>query len=225
MNAKRAMLGHMTMAEAAADELRRRILAGELTGGFQLKQDALAAEFGISRIPLREAFVQLESEGLVQIVPHRGAIVSQLSSHEIGELFALRALLEPTLLQRSVPRLEHADFVELDRIVFEFSDELHNQTPGRWGELNTQLHLLLLSRAGQPRTMSIVMSLLQQTDRYTRLQLSLTPESSERAEREHAELVRLCRAGEPKRAAELLTRHIRHAGTELVRFLQSKRGG
>ncbi|HBD39493.1 MAG TPA: GntR family transcriptional regulator, partial [Cupriavidus sp.] len=68
-------LGAATRAEAATEELRRRILEGELVEGFQLKQDLLAEEFGISRIPVREALVQLENEGLVKIVPHKGAIV------------------------------------------------------------------------------------------------------------------------------------------------------
>ena len=61
------------MALAAADELRRRILSGEFPEGFQLKQDALAENFGMSRIPIREALVLLESEGFVRILPHRGA--------------------------------------------------------------------------------------------------------------------------------------------------------
>ncbi|WP_322093887.1 GntR family transcriptional regulator [Paraburkholderia bannensis] len=223
MNTKRPALGHATRAEAAADELRRRILEGELVEGFQLRQDALAAEFGISRIPLREAFVQLESEGLVRILPHKGAIVSELSMEEITELFELRALLEPTLLRKSVPRLTAADFVELDRILAEYSEELHAHSPARWGELNTRLHELLLSRARQPKTSSIVYSLLQQTDRYTRLQLSLSREAAETAEAEHSELVELCRKGDARGAAALLKRHIEHASDELRDFLQARR--
>lgn len=224
MNTKRpALLGHATRAEAAADELRRRILEGELVEGFQLRQDALAAEFGISRIPLREAFVQLESEGLIQILPHKGAIVSELSITEIEELFELRALLEPVLLRKSVSRLTGADFAELDRILAEYSEELHSNSPVRWGELNTQLHQLLLSRANQPKTTSIVNSLLLQTDRYTRLQLSLSRQSAARAEAEHAQLVNLCRKGDARGAAALLKRHIGHAGDELREFLMSRR--
>jgi DNA-binding GntR family transcriptional regulator len=223
MNTKRPALGHATRAEAAADELRRRILEGELAEGFQLRQDALAAEFGISRIPLREAFVQLESEGLVQILPHKGAIVSELSLADIEELFELRGLLEPVLLHKSVPRLTSEDFAELDRILAEYSEELHANAPARWGELNTQLHQLLMSRANQPKTASIVNSLLLQTDRYTRLQLSLSRQSAARAESEHAELVDLCRKGDARGAAALLKRHIGHVSDELRAFLTSRR--
>ena len=223
MNTKRPGLGHATRAEAAADELRRRILEGELAEGFQLRQDALAAEFGISRIPLREAFVQLESEGLVQILPHKGAIVSELSLADIEELFELRALLEPMLLQKSVPQLTPEDFAELDRILAEYSEELHANSPARWGELNTQLHQLLMSRANQPKTSSIVNALLLQTDRYTRLQLSLSRQSAAQAEEEHAELVDLCRKGDARGASTLLKRHIGHVSDELRTFLMARR--
>ena len=212
-----------TVAERAADELRRKIIAGELPEGFQLRQDALAAEFGVSRIPVREALVQLEGEGLVRIVPHKGAVVSELSVDEISELFMLRGLLEPLLLKKSAPRLTPADFAELDAILAEYKQELDAQHMTRWGELNTRLHDVLLSRAAQPRTSAIVASLLQQTDRYTRLQLSLSAESVQRAEEEHGELVRLCKIGEVRGAAALLKKHIEHACKELEEFILSRR--
>jgi DNA-binding GntR family transcriptional regulator len=210
------------MALAAADELRRRILSGEFPEGFQLKQDALAEDFGMSRIPIREALVQLESEGFVRILPHRGAQVSELSREEIRELFELRALLEPRLLRLSAPRLTAEDHAALDRINAEYRAEIQALNPGRWGELNTKLHLQLMARAGQPRTLAIVTALLQNTDRYTRLQLSLTGRGRARAENEHAAMVRLCRTGEVTAACKLLTAHIRHAGGELVAFIDAR---
>lgn len=212
-----------TVAEQAADALRRKIMAGDLPDGYQLRQDALAAEFGISRIPVREALVQLEGEGLVRIVPHKGAVVSELSVAEINELFMLRGLLEPLLLKKSAPKLTAADFAEIDAILAEYREELHTQDPTRWGELNTRLHDVLMSRAEQPRTLAIVAGLLQQTDRYTRLQLSLSADSCRRAEDEHEELVRLCKIGEVRAAAGLLKRHIEHAAAELERFILSRR--
>jgi len=225
MDVKRAGLGHTTMASAAADELRRRIMGGEFVEGFQLKQDALAAEFGISRIPLREALVQLESEGLVKILPHKGAIVSKLSSDELSELFELRALLEPTLLKLSIPKLTAQDFEELDQILAAFGKELQSRKTDNWGDLNTRFHEILLSKADRPKTYSIVTSLLQQTDRYTRLHLSLSKGNSGRAAEEHIELVRLCRTRDVRGAATLLKRHILQGGEELKSFVRSKTDG
>ncbi|NNC00972.1 GntR family transcriptional regulator, partial [Corallococcus exiguus] len=115
---------HRTIAAAVAEALRQRILDGDFAAGFQLRQDALADEFGVSRIPVREALMQLEAEGLVKIEPHKGAIVSELSTREIEELFELRSLLEPRLLKESAPRLTQDDYARLNGILEEYSAEL-----------------------------------------------------------------------------------------------------
>ncbi len=82
---------------------------------------------------------------------------------------------------------------------------------------------MLLSRAEQPRTAAIVATLLQQTDRYTRMQLSLSADSIKQAQQEHEELVHLCRTGEVRAAAALLKRHIEHACKDLEQFILSQR--
>jgi len=112
--AGRNVLERKTVVEAAAEELRMRILSGALQEGAQLRQEILAAELGVSRIPLREALRLLEGEGLVTIVPHRGAVVSVLSPDEIGELFDLRLLIEPDLIRRAVPHMGPDDLREAE---------------------------------------------------------------------------------------------------------------
>src|SRR5690606_27098441 len=217
----RKTVQHRTISAAVAAELRRRILDGEVPAGSQLRQDAPAAEFAVSRIPVREALMQLEAEGLVKIQPHRGAVVPELSLAEIEELFELRLLLEPRLLAASAPHLSDGDYAGLRRILEEYSDELRARHISRWGELNRAFHLLLYSRAEKPRTAGIVANLLQDCDRHTRLQLSLTG-GMERAEAEHAELVHLCRAGRIDDACELLRAHIENVGRALRRFLEER---
>ncbi|GGK33173.1 GntR family transcriptional regulator [Salinarimonas ramus] len=217
-------LGARTIAARVAHELRRRILAGEIEAGVQLKQDALASELGVSRIPIREALVQLESEGLVRIAPHRGAVVSELSAAEVEELFDLRALIEPRLLARSAPRLTAEDFAALDAILAEYCEEMRTDDPSRWGALNTRLHGLLYSRADQPRTEAIVATLLQSTDRYTRIDIAFA-DGRARAEADHAALVALCRAGAVEEACALLARHIDTARGALVALFESPPAG
>lgn len=212
---------HRTMAAAACDELRRRILEGEFPEGSQLRQDALSKELGVSHIPIREALVQLDSEGLVRIAPHRGAVVAELSLAEIEELFALRALLEPRLLRASAPHLTSDDFTRLDAILSEYGAELEAHNIRRWGELNTALHSLLYAHTGQTRTAAIVRSLLLNTERYTRMQLSLT-NGRERAEHEHERLVELCRKGAVDEACGVLEAHVTYAGQSLLHYLKHK---
>ncbi|MFX9031468.1 FCD domain-containing protein, partial [Acinetobacter baumannii] len=82
------------------------------------------------------------------------------------------------------------DFAALDQILADYDAEMDSRDASRWGELNTALHMRLYERAGQPRTASIVASLLQGTDRYTRMQLAFT-DGRPRAQDDHTRLVAL----------------------------------
>jgi DNA-binding GntR family transcriptional regulator len=93
----------VSITERITDELRRRILNGELTAGMSLRQERLAAELGVSRIPLREAIHHLEAEGLVTSELHKGTVVSSLSPIEIEELFGIRMQLETWLFAAAYP--------------------------------------------------------------------------------------------------------------------------
>jgi DNA-binding GntR family transcriptional regulator len=110
----------------------------------------------------------------VRILPHRGAVVSELSPSEVEEIFELRAVLEPRLLKHSAPRLTKEDYGALRSTLAEFDTELRAGHVGRWGELNKAFHLRLYARADRPRTSGLVATLLQEADRHTRLQLSYT---------------------------------------------------
>lgn len=214
---------HRTVAASAADAIRRKIFDGQLEDGEPLRQDLLAAEFGISRTPVREALVQLEAEGLVKIEPHKGAVVAGTSLASVEETFELREVLEPMLLERSAPHLTAEDFRAIDAVLQEYSAELRNHNVKRWGELNTLLHAKLYARAERPQIQGIVDKLLNASDRYTRLQLILTDEL-ERAEREHAEIVAMCRNGAFAQAGEALRLHIRAVKDALVKFLAERTG-
>lgn len=217
------VLKHRTVSSAIAAELRDAVLSGSLASGAQLRQDALANTFGVSRIPVREALLQLEGEGLVQIVPHKGAVVTGLSKAEVDDVFELRAMLEVRLLRRSAPRLTAEDLTRLDRVQSAFADAIRRRDTGRWGALNAELHTVLYSRADLPRTMSLVGNLLTASERYTRMQLA-TKAAWQRAEAEHAELIDFCRNGQTEQACALLAVHISTVHDDLKAMLEQKLG-
>src|SRR6202789_1937222 len=101
-----------SLTSAVADKLRDQIIRGEIPEGAQLRQDAIATQSQVSRIPVREALRQLDAEGLIAIVPNRGAVVPALSADDVEELFSIRALLEPEVLKLSIPRFTEDDFAE-----------------------------------------------------------------------------------------------------------------
>ena len=208
-------LRHKTVAAAVADSLRQRILNGELRPGVQLRQDALAEEFGISRIPVREALLQLEALNLVKIVPHRGAVVSGLSVEEVEDIFRLRVQLEPQLLALSAPLLTEEDFEDLADLLKMYGEALNGGEVMRWGELNRRFHFDLLRHADRPRSLTIVSGLLQDCDRPTRLQLTASGDIA-RAQREHVQILALCKSGKFEAAVAALRAHIETVGTSLV---------
>jgi DNA-binding GntR family transcriptional regulator len=211
-----------TVVDQVANALRARILSGRLPEGGQLRQEILAAELGVSRIPLREAFRRLEAEGLLTIAPHRGAVVSVLSLEEIAELFDLRVMIEPDLIARACPGLSDSALAHSAKILADYGLAFAQRDVVAWGTLNTAFHLSLYQPANRPRSLGLAQSLLDQTDRYTRMQLLLTSGQS-RAEDEHAALLRACRNRDAARAANLLAQHIRSAGLSLLNFLRARR--
>ena len=218
-----ASLMHRTLSAAVADRLRVAILGGEHAAGAQLRQDALAEAFGVSRIPVREALFQLDAEGLVRIVPHKGAIVTGLSMAEIDDVFDLRAMLEPRLLADAIPRMEQSDFARIEgaRRAFEAMAK-SGETAGS-GALNADFHMALYAPARLPKTASVVAGLLRTSERYTRLQLS-SPRALAKAGREHRRLLAACRAGNADSAGALLAAHIEGVRADLEAVLRRTPG-
>ncbi len=216
-------LRRQTLAGMTLDSLRDRILRGRFPEGEPLRQDAIAEELGVSRIPVREALRQLEAEGLVTFHPHRGAVVSTLSLDEITEMFELRAGIEGDLLRRAVPLMTSADDAQARAILDAYEDALHTGEVARWGELNWQFHSVLYAPANRHYTLNVVSKLHQHADRYLRMQLALTHGES-RARTEHRAIAMAARKRDVRKASQLMRAHILHAGKTLVSFLEEHRG-
>ena len=212
-----------SLTSAVADKLRDKIVRGELKEGEQLRQDAIANEFQVSRIPVREALRQLEAEGLITIILHRGAVVSSLSPTDILEVFQMRALLEAEVLRASIPNLSEEHFRAAEEILRRYDEALWTEGDvGSWGRLNTEFHSALYAGAERPQFMSVIRTLNYKGERYIRLQLYLTREV-ERAKQEHRMLLDLCRARNVDGAVELVKRHILFAGESLRDFVVQHR--
>lgn len=210
-----------TLTEAATEALRERILRGVHRAGEPLRQEALAAELGVSRIPLREALHRLEAEGLVALVPHRGAIVAEVPVGDLAELFELRALIECDLLARAIPHATPEDLEHARGAAEVFAQAVTRGRTAQLGEANSRFHAALYAPANRPRTMELVDRLHMQCDRLLRLQLTLT-DGGAQAVREHEALWRAAAAGDLSRATHQLQEHILGAGTRLAAAIASQ---
>jgi DNA-binding GntR family transcriptional regulator len=211
-----------TLTGMTTDAIRERILRGVYAEGDPLRQDAIGAELGVSRIPVREALRQLEAEGLVTFNPHRGAIVSSLSLKQIQELFELRAEIEGDLIRRAVPYMTAEDHARAGEILDAYDVALQAGQVPVYGALNWQFHSTLYAPAERAVTMNIVNRLHQHSDRYLRMQLALT-HGETRARNEHRAIATAAKKRDAAKASRLLREHILGAGRALVAFLERER--
>ncbi|HEX9474951.1 MAG TPA: GntR family transcriptional regulator [Steroidobacteraceae bacterium] len=198
------------------ERVRVRILAGAYAPGAALRQDALAAEFGTSKIPVREALVRLQSEGLVNIFPNRGFQVRPLAASELDEIFNLRLLMEPAAAasgaKLATPADQKAAAEALRRLNTAMQAAAHEST----GQLNRDFHLQLLVPRLQPIAAEILGRLHTLAQRY--VQIHLQPAGrTQRALREHGALLELWCARRTARLRELLYAHIETTRDDLAR--------
>jgi DNA-binding GntR family transcriptional regulator len=193
---------------------RDRILSGAYAPGSALRQDSLAAEFGTSKIPVREALVQLQSEGLVDIFPNRGFQVRPLAGAELDEVFRLRLQIEPIAVARGAKLAAAADHAAARGALEQLNDATAAGEFGASGQLNRAFHLLLAVPRLQPVTAEILSRLHTLAQRY--VQAHLRPEGrAKRATREHAALLRAWSAGKSQEARALMHAHIRSTRDDL----------
>jgi DNA-binding GntR family transcriptional regulator len=193
---------------------RDRILSGTYAPGSALRQDGLAAEFGTSKIPVREALVQLQSEGLVDIFPNRGFQVRPLASAELLEVFRLRLQIEPTAVALGAKLASAADHDAARSALEQLNEAKAAGEFASSGRLNRAFHLLLIVPRLQPVAAEILSRLHTLAQRY--VQAHLRPEGrAKRATREHAALLKAWRLGKSKEARALMHSHIKSTREDL----------
>jgi len=167
---------------------------------------------------------QMEVEGLVSFSPHAAAVVSTLPLEELAELFELRAILEADLIRRAVPNLTSYDLERAFAILEQYDAAFEAGDVAAWGELNWEFHSTLVAAASRPVTLHYLSMMHNQSDRYTRLQLTLT-HGQIRASGEHKAIADAAAAGDADRAAKLIKAHVENAGRSLIDFLREHRAG
>ncbi len=218
-----APIPRQSLSAAVVERLTEKILSGELREGEQLRQDAIATEFQISRIPVREALSHLAAEGLITIVANRGAVVSALSPSEIMELFETRAVLECYMLRCAIPNMKEDEFKRAEDILRQYEQSLENDSEVKsWGRWNWSFHSALYAPANRPVMLSFLKKLNINCDRYTRLHLVFTRDLH-RAGQAHRELLDVCKTKDPELASAALWKHITDAGEYLKEFIKRHR--
>lgn len=226
-----------TLSEKTYQELRRKLLRGELAAGSQLVNRALAQEMEVSLAPLREALHRLASEGLVEHIPGAGAFVRKLSPQDLEELYILREAVESCAAAEAARFISEQDLDELDTLCRGFSEiteqvrRQKKQTAteellDRWLDSEEQFHAIIVEAARNRLLKKVVLdyrALIQifemQRHRATILTLAVAEETS----RGHAAIAEALRQRDADLAHRLMSAHIRKGRQTVLDYLREQR--
>lgn len=191
-----------TAVDDAIAAIRQLIASGELMAGQPLRQDELAARFGVSRTPLREAIARLEVEGLVVTEPHRGAVVFRPTTENLREIYEFRLILEPFAV--AIVAREH-DEAQLD-VLEELRIKVEECADWEFARYNSEFHIALCALSGRHRICEAISTLRYQADPYVGMLVGVGGRG--RAEDEHGMLLDVIRSRDAESAAELTRHHL-----------------
>jgi DNA-binding GntR family transcriptional regulator len=209
-----------TLAEQIAARLREDVLAGRIAAGARLSQEALAAQFKVSRVPIRDALRQLQAEGLVVGNPRFGSTVAELSAGDLEELYDMRLALEPPVAEMATPRLRPSDLATMRRHldVMSSSGELSVE----WFHAHAQFHHALNARSGRERMCALVDSLRAQTERYLRV-YRVALQRADELDAEHELIYQTASAGDGAAVAAEVHEHLVLVRDPMLAYLRSLR--
>lgn len=208
-----------TTSARALGTLRELILNGDLAPGSRLGESELGARLGVSRTPVREALTRLAAEGLVELVPNRGARVSTWTRAELDSVFDLRTVLEPELAALATVLADARDIAELDalaRRMVEVGSPGPRQDLDTLVTLNRAFHAKIVALADRP-AMAVALAGAIRAPIVLRNFHTYDEVSLRRSLAHHGELVAAMQACDPAWAQAVMTAHIRNARTVMVR--------
>ncbi|CAM5279593.1 GntR family transcriptional regulator [Streptomyces tanashiensis] len=207
-----------TAQQFVLEELRRAITSGELRPGGPIRQEALAARFEVSRVPLREALKALEAEGLVVHHVHRGYFVAELSLDDLEEIYRIRELLETEAVRMAVRWPPDGLVGTLERIQREVERAAEEGDVAGMAAANRLFHFTLIEASGMPRLVRLITTLWDSTDAYRSLYYT-GPTHRKQAVREHRAVISALRQGDEEATVRWLDEHRAHAVAALREVL------
>lgn len=195
--------------------IRTAIVRGELPGDMPLRQDEISTALSVSHIPVREAFRQLEAQGLVRIYPNRGAVVTKLSCKELSDVMDTRILLEVGALRLAMPHITEKDLARARELLELFSKE---KDPIKGAELNLKLHFSLYDPCDNQTLLSLIDQMHANVDRYITPFFGKEEVSAELyTVDEHSQIISACESKDTELATAILRTHLQRTKNLLLK--------
>lgn len=214
MGGEPADRGTTTAMQVAAD-LRRRILQGEFAPGQRLKIDDIAALCAVSHMPVRVALQELEAEGVLDLYPHRGAVIRAVDARFVRNMIEVRAAIEVMLTEHCARLIDKTGLAELEALALDFEHAAARGDPLAIVSANLRLHDAINRVADNPEALRVLGRgrLLVQT---LRVRYGFGPGRVDDVIAEHRALLRAIARKDDKRAGEIARRHCEGARAELL---------
>lgn len=203
------------LGEQVAAHVRGLIFTGDLRPRQRVPQDELAALLGVSRLPVREALIALEGEGLVDIQLHRGAFVAAITRRDISDHYVMYGMLHGLAAKRAAVL---ADDALLDRLT-ELHDRMHRTSADRLGDLNWEFHRQINLAGGSLRLSAVLRSLVRSIPSNF---FDVVEEADTAADVAHAHILDAVRLGDGPAAEAACVGHLREEGELVVRALERR---
>ena len=209
------------LRELVFEALREAIISGQLRPGQRLMEVQLAEELGVSRTPVREAIRKLELEGLVLMIPRRGAYVAKISMKDIADVFEIRAALEGLAAELAARRSTPEEIESLERSLVKIRECADNGDIQACIELDTIFHEQLMSASHNDRLVQIIANLREQIQRFRSTSLA-HPGRMKLAWEEHKIIVEAIAQGDTELARRLAYEHIENAENSLMEVISEQ---
>jgi DNA-binding GntR family transcriptional regulator len=201
----RETAGNVLLRESAHAVLRAEILNCELPPGAEIREAELAARFHVSKSPIRDALMRLESEGLVISMPRQGYRVASISPTDVDDMFQLRIALERACMERIIRHASDEQLAELD--------QFRHFDPAQWNQnfvaYNRAFHHMLAALSANPRMRDQLVDLIDQMERAVRVSVShLKRGNPESLVAQHSELIDALQQRRVKRAERCAEKHV-----------------
>jgi DNA-binding GntR family transcriptional regulator len=212
---------YLPLRDVVFQTLRQAILRGELKPGERLMEIHLAQKLGVSRTPVREAIHKLEQEGLVVMIPRKGAIVAEITKSDLEDVLEVRMALEELAVRDACRRITKEQLAELRRLADEFQKTLYGSDVGACAEADMKFHEAIYEATGNGRLVQILNNLREQMYRY-RMEYLKDRQSHSHLVQEHEELLKYLEERDEQKALEVTERHIDRQKEYIIGILDAK---
>lgn len=212
---------YLPLRDVVFNTLRQAILRGELKPGERLMEIQLANRLGVSRTPIREAIRKLELEGLVLMIPRKGAEVAEITEKNLRDVLEVRSALEELAVQLACDRIKQEDIENLKQAAKNFEAVLGSADITKIAEADVAFHDIIYNATDNTRLIQLLNNLREQMYRY-RVEYLKQKECHPKLMSEHLDIIQAIENGERDRAAKITSQHIDNQVAAVIDILRHK---